>query len=931
MRFLKFIFLISIISFLGSCFLGKPKKFNAITSAPFLQINSARVDSLIETMTLEEKIGQLIWVSIENNLKDDFQKEETFKQLTQLPFGAVLYDKSPSSDFSNFQKEQILQDSLKIPLLFGMLPHSSETLGDYELTSIKTDSIFQRKAEFERALLKRNNLQISFNANLNSITQRDSLVQDSSFIYQLNNNLSRNNFLINTYQETGVLTGVKQVSDFHYRVLDTSIIHEERLFPYQNLAQSYVSMMVLDSQVFNLDTLQPLPDNAIRNYLVDSFYFGGLAISYYQNPKLLREQLRTGSDAFIVPLNETENAINIIKKAVENNIITSGLLDFSVRKNLLAKEWSNSYLTEEDTILPDLFTLNLVPLTFDIAEQSISILKNEVNLLPITTLKKENILLIDKNGTDLQLYGQLSHYANVEEYSIYSSEKHKIDEQQLKKGSLKAYDKIIVVIAPFENNEQEVFQSILSLADKKNVILVYAHHPKHLNVFKDFKTIIYTPFTEITAWYSIPDIIYGSRSALGQFPLNISSDFQYGQGINLTKKLRLNPAFAPEEVDCDHNVLNQIDDIVAEGIKGKAMPSCQVMVIKKGKIIYDQSFGYHTYSKKVKVDENHLYDLASITKVVSTTMAMMKLYQQGKYSLSDSLYQVFGKDSLSTVAKVTLRELMVHQSGIQSFMPIVRYLRNKDEYDYFSTKKLDNANTKIANGFYLYDKWLDTLWREMTTLELQDNQTYRYSDVNANIMQRVVETLTEKSLDEYVNKLYYEPLNMNRTLYNPLDKYSKKEIVPTEKDNSWRKQLVHGYVHDESAAMLGGVGGNAGLFSTANDLAVLSQMLLNGGKYGNQQFLQKETIDLFTASTHGNHRGLGFNKQTETGTSACSQYAPLSTYGHTGFTGNCFWVDPENELIYIFLSNRVYPKRNSRLSKMQIRERIHDVIYESFL
>ncbi len=516
-----------------------------------------------------------------------------------------------------------------------------------------------------------------------------------------------------------------------------------------------------------------------------------------------------------------------------------------------------------------------------------------------------------------------------EEYYFFTNSKNEtqpieINENRLKLGAFNKYDKIIAFLDEYDKKAVDEFKKV---AKRKNTVLVYFGDPTHLKYLDDFKTILYIPKGGDMSPQLIAEVLSGGNLALGQLPINISKKYYFGKNKPLTKKIRLRKALFSEEVGASSEILSEISEIAREGIRKKAMPSCQIMVVKNGAIIYDEAFGYHTYRRKTLIKPSHLYDLASITKVAATTMAMMKLYQQGKYSLSDSLYQIIGMDTTSNLNYITIRDLLIHQSGLQPNMPINRFLRKKDE-KMFSKNATDSATTKIADNFYLYDNWLDTLWNTIKTLELTPNPSYRYSDINANLLQKIVETITEKPLDEYVQEMLYEPLGMNRILFNPLSTFKKEEIVPTEKDNSWRKQLVHGYVHDESAALQGGVAGNAGLFSTAMDLAILSQMLLDG-EYLGKSILQKETIDIFRASTYGNYRGLGFNKQRVSGTAGCAAVAPLSTFGHTGFTGNAFWIDPENDLIYIFLSNRVYPRRNGRLSQMKIRERIHEVIYRS--
>jgi beta-N-acetylhexosaminidase len=919
----SYLLLIFLILFFAACN-SRNNPFRGNQSAPFLSMSTSAVDSILQNMTLEEKAAQLILAVPKSQSKVDL---DTIYKKYQL--GGFLFERVLLNDFGLYQEHFDLLDSLKktykISPLLGFAPDAYESIRDYELLTIGMDSLIQKAIKSHQKENLQWRMNLSFDANINAITHRDSILQDSLFLKQLNNSLAVNYQLIQSYQDSGIITGIRKCVDFHQNEKDSTRLAEDRLFPYQSLAQSGASMILLDTNTFHLDTLKPLKVNAVRNFLVDSLQFGGLAVSYFHNKKWLTEQLRTGTDLFITPIHEVKTAIESIQVAVKNGTITEGTLDYSVKKILMAKQWTAQFSPVIDTV----FNIpQLIPDWLEKAEHSVVVLKNTVKLLPFKNTKEENALVIIANSPRIFNF-DLPNMV-VEKYAFNTTfkkdiEKTGIAEKRLKLGNFNRYDKIIIFLDEYN---KKAFDELKKITNKKNTVLIYRGNPTDLKYLDDFKTILYIPDgTEINPRF-ISQVLSGGNRALGQFPLNVSEKFYFGKSNPLTKKIRLRKALFPEEVGVSSEILSKISEIAREGIRQKAMPSCQIMVIKDGSIIYNEAFGHHTYRKKTPIKSNHLYDLASITKVAATTMAMMKLYQQGKYSLSDSLYQIIGMDSTSNLNYITIRDLLIHQSGLQPNMPINRFLNKKDK-KMFATSKKDSANIKIANGFYLYNNWMDTLWNTIKTLELTPNPSYRYSDINANLLQKIVETLTKKPLNQYVDEMFYESLGMNRTLFNPLSSFKKEEIVPTEKDNAWRKQLVHGYVHDESAALQGGVAGNAGLFSTAMDLAVLSQMLLDKGNYLDQSFLQKETIDLFRVSTHGNYRGLGFNKQRVSGTAGCAAIAPLSTFGHTGFTGNCFWIDPENNLIYVFLSNRVYPRRNNRLSKMKIRERIHEVIYNS--
>jgi beta-N-acetylhexosaminidase len=428
-------------------------------------------------------------------------------------------------------------------------------------------------------------------------------------------------------------------------------------------------------------------------------------------------------------------------------------------------------------------------------------------------------------------------------------------------------------------------------------------------------------------------LLFGALQAKGRLPLAISNQLLFHHGIDNTPIIRFKYT-VPEEVGIAAYKLVGIDAIARNAIGIGATPGCQIFVAKEGKIIYSKTFGSHTYEKKEAVEKTDLYDLASITKVASTTLAAMKMYEQEKIQLDGKIGDYLDIDENAPIRDLTLNQLLTHKSGLQANMPIAPFIMYKDTTDtfcneYFCQEKYLTYIVPVADSFYMDYRWQDTMWQKVYQMKPFKNKRYRYSDVNFNLLQKVVETRYKSSIDEYVKLNFYYPLNLEHVTYRPLEVFDVNEIVPTAQD-FWRKQLLQGYVHDESAALLGGVGGNAGLFANAEDLAVLFQMLLNGGSYGGKEFLKPETIRKFTTQQAGSLRGLGFDVQTKSGTRNCSTKASPSTFGHTGFTGTCVWVDPETELIYIFLSNRIHPNVNNRtLFKEGTRKRIQSLVYDA--
>lgn len=417
----------------------------------------------------------------------------------------------------------------------------------------------------------------------------------------------------------------------------------------------------------------------------------------------------------------------------------------------------------------------------------------------------------------------------------------------------------------------------------------------------------------------------------------------------------------PEFTGLDSDTLSRINWAVSQAMGGRAFPGCQVLLAKNGCIIYDKQFGHHSYQREKLVNPESMYDLASITKVVSTTLMAMKLWEMGKFDLNDSL-EKFLPDSLrhhipypSTIRNITFHELLIHESGLPAGFPYINFINYKSEmvgrFDKFYCDLADTVYTiEVAENFFMEKEYEDSLWLRLNQIFLDKSKPYKYSDVSMNTMYYMLKSIiqnnprdfgfTEPLKDlkdknlyvEFLYKTFYKPLGMEHTRYKPLRHYRADQIVPTENDAYWRKQMLQGHVHDPNAALMGGIAGNAGIFSTTHDLAILCQMWLDKGVYNGQRYLKAETVEKFTSAAEGSSRGLGFNKRTISTTGfGMADSSSISTYGHTGFTGTCFWIDPDEDLVYIFLSNRVHPTVNNRIYQYGIRKRIHNAAYEARL
>lgn len=500
----------------------------------------------------------------------------------------------------------------------------------------------------------------------------------------------------------------------------------------------------------------------------------------------------------------------------------------------------------------------------------------------------------------------------------------------------------------------DILKRIAESVSLETTVIAF-ENPSHYEILKTCPNLIFYPgFKGFDAGIFVQQL--SSR-------LPMSADFYAGdslvRGIYLEKKVlaRTSPAFCGLDADS----LARISGLMSNCMSNRAFPGGQVLVAKDGCIVYDRVFGNHAYNGTTAVTENSMYDIASITKIVATTLVGMKLYEMGLYEMDDSLQQYL-PDSLrehlpfpSTIRNITFQELYTHTSGLPSGFPIIKYMRYTSaevgRYDRFFCDRPDSVyNTEVAEGFYLEREQQDSMWLRMNQIYLNPAKDYNYSDVNMNLLYFMLKSFIQKSpekfgftqskkqlkdknlFEEYLYNTFYKPLGMNHTRYKPLRFFSRDVIAPTENDTYWRKQLIHGHVHDPNSALHGGIAGNAGIFSTANDLAILCQMWLNKGVYNGQRYLKAETIDKFTSRQENCFRGLGFNKPSMGSTSfGMSENASMLTYGHTGFTGTCLWIDPEYNLIYIYLSNAVHPSVNNKTYEYGIRKKAHQCAYDAMM
>jgi CubicO group peptidase (beta-lactamase class C family) len=558
---------------------------------------------------------------------------------------------------------------------------------------------------------------------------------------------------------------------------------------------------------------------------------------------------------------------------------------------------------------------------------SLFLFNNQSKSIPLRGLANRKIASINTGSASSAVFDSLLRkYADVRSFetSIYRTDSLNLD--NLAGDHLKFYNTLIIQVTSQSLNDAEIIRFITEIQSRKDIIIAGFGLISSLKKL-DFITgpVIWSTNHNTEAASNSAQLIFGGIEAKGTLKQTISAKYKAGSGYT-TEKSRLRYS-SPEAVGLNPADLDSIDHIAAEAIREKATPGAVVMVIKDGNVIFNKAYGSHTYDGSEKTKLSDIYDLASLTKVSATTISTMKLYEQGKISLDKTIGDYIPNARKSNKEDLKIRELLTHQSGVTA---VSFYLKLKPEEH--STDSSSAYPVKVSDNYYFKPGYFrEMFWPAFLKTPLRNRGTYLYTDMNMYVMKEIIEWQSGTPIDKYVQDQFYKPLGMYTAGFLPRNRFEKHQIVPTEDESNFRKTLLHGYVHDPGASLLGGVSGHAGLFSSANDLGILYQMMLNKGTYGGERYFKPETVALFTSKQSAvSRRALGFDMYDPDTTKAYpSKLATPGTYGHTGFTGICVWVDPKYNLIYIFLSNRVHPKITDKLYQLNIRSRIQDVVYKA--
>ncbi len=929
------------------------------------------VDSIYSTLSLEEKIGQLFMIDVFTN-KSDEELDQIEKFIERHKIGGVIFSKGNPHRQAKFTNK--IQTKNKIPLLIGMdaewglamrLDSTFAFPWNMTLGAIQ-DTTIVRKVGYE---IGKHNKRLGVHINFAPVVDintnpENPIIGNRSFGESKDIVISHSLALMNGMHDAGILTSAKHFPghgdtelDSH-KTLPTISFSEERirsveLEPFKTLIDRGVSsVMVAHLNVPSLEERPNYPSSLspkiVSDLLIDELDFKGLVITdalnmkgvsnFSQQGRVDLQAFKAGSDILLISEN-VPKAIQLIKEAISEGEISEDRLANSVKKILFAKYkvgLHNFKPIETSNLRSDLNSKTNQALFQKAIENATTLLKNDLGLLPINDVEHQKIAYLplgDDNGDTF--FETLNRYAKV----------HKLEhiDRILNSSNPLSFDHIIVgyhksdanpwtsyKFTPFEINLIE------QLSRDQKITLVNFSRPYSLLDLKSFINIdaIFQVYQNNEIAQSVAaQQIFGAIDVKGKLPVSITSALPEGTGYTLKANGRLGYDYL-QNSGFQQDLESRIDSIANYVLEKKMTPGMQILVARKGKVIYDKNFGYHTYDNTTQVESHHVYDLASLTKILTSLPLLMVLEENHKLNLESKLHELLPELAGSNKANINVLEMLSHYAKLKAWIPFYKSTLD-DKESFYKTKFSETFNIKITDDLYLRSDYKDSIYTKVVNSELRDTLEYKYSDLPYYILQKFIENETQTALDTLAENYFYKPMGLRHLKFFPLNHFNKTKIVPTEYDSEWRQTLVHGTVHDQGATMLGGVGGHAGLFGNARDVATFMNLYLNGGKMAGKTYFRPSTMVKFNTCyfcEQNVRRGVGFDKpQLEDIGPTCGCLS-MSSFGHSGFTGTYAWADPEEDIIYVFLSNRIHPDAsNDKLIKEDIRTKIQGLIYESLL
>ncbi len=932
------------------------------------------VDSVYNSLSLKEKVGQLLMISVSSESGKTYI-EQAKKQIAEENIGGVIFSKGGPLRQAKLTNE--FQEISKTPLLIGMdaewglamrLDSTFALPWNMTLGAIQDNKLIANAGAAISRNTKRLGVHINFAPVVDINTNPENpIIGNRSFGENKINVAEKSLAFMRGMHREGVLSSAKHFpghgdtdADSH-KTLPTIPFSKERLedlelYPYYPLiTHGLSSVMVAHLNVpalqENRNTPTSLSKAVITDLLKDKMNFKGLVFTDALNMKGLTNntepgdaELRAflaGNDMLLMP-EKVEVASEVLVNAFKNEIISPSRLAHSVKKILQAKYKAGLHqqkAVQENFLSEELNTVRDQVLLEELFENALTLIKNNKGVLPIEDLDDKRIAYVNFGDADGGPFlRELRKYAAVDWITAA-----RLNDLQDK---LADYD---LVILGYHKSNSSPWASykfspaelhwIHQIAQENKSILSLFSSPYALNDLRglnELDGILVNYQNHTVAQEKAAQLIFGAIEAKGKLPVSIGTNFPEGTGYQTNSLERLSYGL-PESVGLNSYKLNRIDSIITEAIDEKMTPGAQILVARKGKIVYNKNFGYHTYDKQIPVSDTSVYDLASLTKILATLPLIMEQEEEGIVSFDTKLGEMMPVFQNSNKANIRLQDMLMHYARLKSWIPFhINTIDRKTRLpstEYFHKTPSAEFNTRVANEMYLRNDMQDTILNIIKDSELERKLDYKYSDLPFHILKYYLEGYYNQTLHNLTQKKIYKPLGATHTGYLPTSRFPLEQIVPTEIDKLWRRQLIHGVVHDQGAALQGGIGGHAGLFSNANDVAKIMHIYLNKGVYGGKRYLEGETISKFNTCYYCEQdvrRGVGFDKpQLGTSGPTCNCLS-MESFGHSGFTGTFAWADPEEEIVYVFLSNRTFPdSTNRKLIREDVRSRIQEVIYEA--
>ncbi len=935
------------------------------------------VDSILKSMTIDEKIGQLFMIQAYSN-KDLRHKVEIENLIKKYHIGGLIFMQGTPE--KQLPLNNHYQSISKVPLLIGFdgewgldmrLKNTYKFPWNMTLGAIEDDTLIE---EFGRQLgehCKRLGIHINFAPVVDiNINPKNPIIGNRSFGEDRVNVTNKAIALTKGMQSVNVLACGKHFpghgdtdADSHH-TLPTIPFTKQRLdsielYPYKKLFDVGLgSVMTAHLSIPSLEPNEGLPSslsyNVVTELLQEKMGFEGLVITDGLNMKGAADfstsadinlaAIQAGNDMLLIP-NDIPGSIAKMKQAVLDSVLLEDRLNRSVKRILKAKYWAglrNYKVLPEENLSNDLNTVQNEALHQQLVENSITLIKNENAIFPIKDLVHNNIAYVKLGDADANTFVErLKDYTNVDVISGKTLDA-VIDK-------LKPYNLVIIGYHKSNSNPWKDFKFknkelvwLQEIARNKRVILDVFASPyslQDIRTFTNIEGVVVSYQNSKIAQDVSAQMLFGAMQTRGKLPVTINNEFKAGHCLTSTDLHRL--AYdVPENVGMSSEKLQKVDSIANVILKERMTPGLQLLVARKGKVIYRKGFGNHTYKRIKKVKNTDIYDLASLTKILGGLPPIMKAYEEGKFTLDTKLGDIMPGLKESDKDTILLRNALSHNGRFQAWIPY--YLKtfdsitNKPSKEYYHTRRSRKYNIRIAKNLFLKTSFKDSIYKMIAESPLREKPGYKYSGLIFYLFKDYFEKEFDQPLNVLNESLFYHPLGATTLTYKPLEKFSKNRIIPTEADNLFRKQLLHGYVHDQGAAMLDGVNGNAGLFANANDVAKMMQMYIQDGFYGGKRYFSKQTVNTFNKryfEADDVRRGLGFDKpQLDPDIKATCGCVSSKSFGHSGYTGTYTWADPETELVYVFLSNRVHPSsQNTKLVDQNIRTIVQRLVQDAIV